>query len=700
MSDVEEKSTLYIDKLVLYNYGKYVGKNTLELSPTVDKPITIIHGNNKHGKTTILNAIIWALYGRQKGGNMNTDEGIMNKHIIEKLQEGQIGEAYVELWLYDNDGPQYHIKRILVATKTTELQKREMSIKNEARANQGVSFELKLLAYYRPRGKNQLELVENESSAQDMISRIFPEKLSSYILFDAELLDEFLTQVDKDLVKKGIEEISGLPLIDQVANNLDVVQKKIRKKLKKDMRLEELEDEREYLEKMESEMRLKEKKCAWKIDEIDRQDEMCHEFLEKYTETRINDKQEQLKRIGLEKKILDEQMKNLREELKDFILSNYYKLNLRSEFDNVLQKFQEWERKGRIPPPINSAALDKMINSPPSECVCGRIIEEGSPEMEKIKLARKKIIDSVIIQEINRGRDRLSIMLENSTNEKIRMLYESFVNKLVTCEEQYRVKKTEEKSVLEYLEMYPVDDIKEKTEILKKNNDDRTKIGMDYNAVRAKIREVEGKLTAIRKQIKLAAMGKENNENIIKQTDLCVLAISTFHTLKEELLEDFKRKTAETTSKYFLEITSDDDFGAVEISDGFKLKVVDKNGLSKKLSAGQSHCLGLSYISAIRKITRQNYFIVIDSPLHNISQKERLELIYYLPRYLKTQLTLLVTDTEYTAKTQKNIEGPQSKSVRDVIIKNNTLWKEYLLDEVKDSHGNIGTKIVEVSSVG
>lgn len=697
---MNEKLILYIDKIVLCNYGNFLGENVLELSPSIDKPITIIHGKNGRGKTTILNAVVWALYGKQKKTNINTDEGIINKHVIEQLNEGESAEAYVELWLCDNDGPQYHIKRTLIATKTTDGHKRQMGINNEARANQGISFELKLLAYYRPYGKNQLELVENENAAQAMISRIFPEKLSSYILFDAELLDEFLTQVDKDLVKKGIEEISGLPLIDYTANDLELSQQKIKQRLKRDIQLEDLIEDEEDMQNRKNEMLAKEKELAARLIEIDKQDERCQEFLKEHNENRIKDKEEQLRKIRVDKKILDEQTKKLREEFREFILTNYYRLNLRNELSVVIQKFQQWEKEGRIPPPISSAALDDMINSPPSECVCGRVINVDSPEMKKLKRLRKKIIDSVITQEISRGRDRLSIMFENSRNEVISESYSNFINKLASYREQYRISQAEEKEVLEYLGKHPVEEINKISQLLKKDNEERVKIGMDVNAVHNSVDHIITELIPIQKKIKIAAEVNEANKNTLKKIDLCVLAISKLHVLKQELLEDFKRKTEDATSKYFLEIASGSgDFGGVKILDGFELRVVDKNGLYKKLSAGQSHCLGLSYISAIRKITKQNYFVVIDSPLHNISQEERLELIHHLPQYLKTQLTLLVTDTEYTARPQKDINGPQLESVRDVIVRDKTLWREYLLDEVKNSYG-VGTKIVEVNENG
>jgi hypothetical protein len=98
--------------------------------------------------------------------------------------------------------------------------------------------------------------------------------------------------------------------------------------------------------------------------------------------------------------------------------------------------------------------------------------------------------------------------------------------------------------------------------------------------------------------------------------------------------------------------------------------------------------LALSYIAAIREIANRNYFMMIDSPLHNISQEERVEIAQNLPSFLPgTQITLLVQDQEYTGHAKKKITGQEIPSVRDTLMKNNSVWREYLL-EAKREKGN------------
>ena len=52
---------MIIKKLTLHNFGVYAGTNSFEFNN--NKPIVLIGGMNGRGKTTILEAVLIALYG-------------------------------------------------------------------------------------------------------------------------------------------------------------------------------------------------------------------------------------------------------------------------------------------------------------------------------------------------------------------------------------------------------------------------------------------------------------------------------------------------------------------------------------------------------------------------------------------------------------------------------------------------------------
>ena len=56
----------------LENFGPYFGSNKLNLSTSETAPVILIHGENERGKTSLLHAFRWGLYGKTKNniGNL------------------------------------------------------------------------------------------------------------------------------------------------------------------------------------------------------------------------------------------------------------------------------------------------------------------------------------------------------------------------------------------------------------------------------------------------------------------------------------------------------------------------------------------------------------------------------------------------------------------------------------------------------
>lgn len=102
---------MILKSLYLKNYRTYKGPEKISFAEG-DANVTIIQGNNEVGKTTIMNAITWCLYGVEfykDGGN----EPIYSKSTSYDLEKGDDDLVEVILTMVDSKGKEVKFIRNL-----------------------------------------------------------------------------------------------------------------------------------------------------------------------------------------------------------------------------------------------------------------------------------------------------------------------------------------------------------------------------------------------------------------------------------------------------------------------------------------------------------------------------------------------------------------------------------------------------------
>lgn len=697
VSKMTEKNCLQLSKIILKNYKTYKGDTSVDLSPDPNQPITILHGTMGMGKTTFLGAIYWCLYGNKRSENsLDGDETIINNSVLRHINMNQINETSVEIHLRDGDELRHKIKRTIMFTKTSESTTLKPNSSVGGRIPTGINIE-EQIEYSNLDQSDEWIVSTNPDTVNQKIENLFPESLSSYFLFDAELLDKFFSYGDNKNVKNGIEQISGLPILDHTIKHLNDAEKSTSKEMK-GVELEPINSALDHIDLEIGSYREKIDRANKRIDEIKTEMDSLESYLKNHDEAVIRElqKRRDVLRDGMSdiKKQSDKESKSM----KNWLLHANITARLYDSMKTCLDQCQVWETEGKIPIAVSGYALRNILDANNPKCICGADLSDGSEGRKHIEvLLTKDLAESPVIQGISTGRGNWEDMI--LAREQMATILDEFRATRGNFNRDYNEKKAEIKSCEDQLSKHDTEKVRSCTARLSDLRADHTTQNNDKVVAQDRLEEAERRRADKERERNILVRQQHKYTAQMNRIAMTKKIVDILSQCKRELIDEMRNTVEKKTTDYFLRLVSrKGDFSKVEIRENYKTIVLGTDQKSKSLSAGQTCCLALSYIAAIRDIAEKNYFMLIDSPLHNISAEERVDFAKNLPDFIPgTQITLLVQDQEYTGTTQQ--EGGTDKtiqSVRETLMANQSVWKEYNLRLVHDSDdGSTSTTIEE-----
>ncbi len=189
---------MVIKSIALNNFRQYKGEQPpIIFSTNKEKNVTVILGVNTSGKTTLIQAFKWCLYGK---ANFRTHE-VLNIEVEKAMGLYSSQEVYVEIILV-HEGKEFTIRRTQKFSRTDF---------ERIRAERSV---LKI-QYKEDNGEQQaVPLYECEN----VINRILPEALSDYFFFDGERISEINNRGD---VVSAVRGLMGLDVVSEAKDRLD-----------------------------------------------------------------------------------------------------------------------------------------------------------------------------------------------------------------------------------------------------------------------------------------------------------------------------------------------------------------------------------------------------------------------------------------------------------------------------------------------
>ncbi|MCW5841683.1 MAG: AAA family ATPase [Caldilinea sp.] len=166
-----------LERIVLENFRQYYDRQQLTFARDATRNVTVIHGVNGAGKTSLFLAINWCLYGRNAENIqvVNNVGELISKEAVSRAKPGDEVRASVTIAFLHN-GDRYTVKRTLIGSK---LQTGKLAVN-----------ELDQFTMMRQGADGRAQPVSNPIGT---MNAILPVNAREYFLFDGEKIDNFAT---------------------------------------------------------------------------------------------------------------------------------------------------------------------------------------------------------------------------------------------------------------------------------------------------------------------------------------------------------------------------------------------------------------------------------------------------------------------------------------------------------------------------
>ncbi len=643
-------------KIRLRNFGPFLGEQEIDISSDKERNVTFIHAQNYVGKTSILRAVIWCLYGTIIHGDDGSEVEILNDQARDDCD--YLVEVAID---FEHEGKNYKFERKVEYEMLPSSKKREIP--------SFVGFEVDRYGHHTSEG-----LLNDPAK---VINFFAPQELSKFFFLKGENSPLNENQLD---LRDSIKEILGFNVLDQANADLTYLANSYSRSAAKFVKTEEVKDLKEAIEGYHQ---LNEKNNDI-VSSCNKNIEAAEEEI-KALEDQISDWQ----KIQGEKKVLKQlteqinKTKNARTRLLEkkarWFRHNLFSLLSKKLCESGIEKINAEIHKGKIPSKYQVSFINELLDD--QECICTTKLLEGSPERDAVESRLREGGDSRVYEAVIEAKTVLRQMSERRENlltqiEEIEAEIEQ-CNKSIEDNEDYyqetqkRVNSANDKEMQKKsIQLNTARSMK--TSELRKRDSAKSQL----KTILIKLKEDSAKYD------KMVSKNKEAKEkieisNFVKS--LLKRVNSYVNEMQVEARKEIAQEMNEIVSKSISEPPK------VEVDSSFFYKV------DKYVSGGPKRVLDFAYTASILSFNNKNHKIlkktgviiplVVDSAFGETDEEYRKALADFLPR-LSPQLIVLVS-------------GAQGYMFADSLT--DRIGSEYILiREVKNSFEGEGRGIINV----
>jgi len=619
------------ERITLENFRQYFGRQRLEFAKDKQRKVTIIHGVNGAGKTSLFLAINWCLYGSEYVNNVGE---LISKEAISKVNTGNYVDMSVEI-SFSHDGERYIVKRL----------RRGVKMIDESVLS-GSPDEFTMI---RMHGDGQSEGIKNPIGT---INAILSPNVRTYFLFDGEKIDDFAKPESAKQVKEAIYLVFKLETLARAHRHLESAASDYRKDLK-NTSSGELRNLIEKDEKARAELAQNEERrlaVTAEITSVRSKVADIEEQLRKIQNVRIF--QQQRDRVERDLKLRRTELEETTSQIRELAISAYFAIP-KNAIEKAIAVLDAKREKGEIPSNIRQQFIQDLITR--MVCICGRpFLEESLEHQHLLSLVETTLPDTL-------GDDVLEItatlrMFEDRTSnhrERVAQLMRRRAELVDLIQDLV----AEADDVGRQLKGSPLEEVSNLEKQRQNFLADIDDYNMEFGRLAKRIEELTEGIAQFDKDIIKARKNEQREKLLSTKIGLSQTAADAIKETYQTYADDMRVQIEAKTKEIFKHlIWKDSYFHDVRLSQDFDLEVIDKYGRPARpeLSAGERQVLSLSFITAMSRISEEEAPLVIDTPFGRLSSQHRSNITEHLPN-LSDQLVLLVTDEELRDQARANL---------------------------------------------
>jgi len=353
---------MILHKLQLENFRQFFGTQAIEFATNRDRNITLIHGFNGAGKTALLNAFIWCLYGTGKTTPDFEDEDMLaSEAALANAKDGEAITVRVRLTFKLSD------RTIYVVDRSKTFVRRGTEIDDQPE---------RLDLSIQKDGESQLGDVTN--AKQQRINSILAESLYKFFFFNGERIEWFASQAAYAEVEDGVKSLLDIKIFERSLGHLQQTSRDLAQELKQHggADLQAAVDLLERLKVEATNLEAIEKQLVSNIADLEAEKEKFEREQASMAELRLLTQQRETLRTNRKAEFgrLAERTAELSKRFSD----DGYLAFAAGALNDTTEAVANARQRGELPAKIKPQFVKDLLEE--KQCICGTKLDDNHPD--------------------------------------------------------------------------------------------------------------------------------------------------------------------------------------------------------------------------------------------------------------------------------------------------------------------------------